>query len=55
MRDISRRTSRRKGGLGLLAALLAVLALLAVACGDDGDLRARVRRLARRRLAQPGG
>lgn len=37
MRDRTRPTSRRKGGLSLLTAVLAVLALLAVSCGDDGD------------------
>lgn len=39
MGHTTRLTSRRKGGLSLLAALIAVLALLAVSCGDgdDGD------------------
>ena len=37
MGHTTRRTSRFGRGFGLLAALLAVLALLDVSCGDDGD------------------
>lgn len=37
MSQTTRRISRRRGGLSLLTALLAVLALLAVSCGDGDD------------------
>ncbi|MYI19309.1 MAG: substrate-binding domain-containing protein [Acidimicrobiia bacterium] len=37
MGHTTRLTSRRRGGLSLLAALLAVFALLAVSCGDGDD------------------